>query len=378
MADNVAITPGSGATIASDDVGGVQFQRVKLDVGGDGVSLPVAATASGAPQVNLRNNAGTEVGTSGAPLRTDPTGSTAQPVTDNGSTLSVDDGAGSLTIDAPVGTPAFVRLSDGTNPISTLPVSGGVTAAQGTPAAVGSGWPVKITDGTDTALVSAAGGLNVSVIESVAIDLGQDELAALGTAVVPVAGVYNEAAGDPSAGQAAAVRITQERGLHSNLRNAAGIEIGTDTNAIRTSPSSTAATQPVSGTVTAKLATFAGAAFATTTALPVTLTSRSRTRVTKKASLAASLSAQDLWTPTGGARFIVTKVILAITVAGSLALYGQTNNEANTVLDGTQAIGNREYDFSGDPWVATAINDVLRWTTGTGITGTLTVHGYEE
>jgi len=39
---------------------------------------------------------------------------TAVPVTDN---------AGSLTVDAPVGTPAFVRLSDGAAPITTLPVS---------------------------------------------------------------------------------------------------------------------------------------------------------------------------------------------------------------------------------------------------------------
>ncbi len=38
----------------------------------------------------------------------------AQPVTDN---------SGSLTVDAPVGTPVFVRLSDGSSAIATLPVS---------------------------------------------------------------------------------------------------------------------------------------------------------------------------------------------------------------------------------------------------------------
>ena len=41
MADNVAIT---GATVASDDVGGVQYQRVKLDGGGDGVTTPLIST----------------------------------------------------------------------------------------------------------------------------------------------------------------------------------------------------------------------------------------------------------------------------------------------------------------------------------------------
>lgn len=38
MADNVSITAGSGTNIASDDIGGVQFQRVKMTVGGDGTN----------------------------------------------------------------------------------------------------------------------------------------------------------------------------------------------------------------------------------------------------------------------------------------------------------------------------------------------------
>lgn len=41
MADNVLITPGVGASIAADDVSSVYYQRVKLDIGGDGVSSPV-------------------------------------------------------------------------------------------------------------------------------------------------------------------------------------------------------------------------------------------------------------------------------------------------------------------------------------------------
>lgn len=36
MADNVAITAGSGTSIATDDVGGVQYQRVKIGLGVDG------------------------------------------------------------------------------------------------------------------------------------------------------------------------------------------------------------------------------------------------------------------------------------------------------------------------------------------------------
>lgn len=45
MADNVTL-PATGAQVATDDVGGVQFQRVKLDIGGDGASVPVTSIAT--------------------------------------------------------------------------------------------------------------------------------------------------------------------------------------------------------------------------------------------------------------------------------------------------------------------------------------------
>ncbi len=48
MADNVGYTPGEGATIAADDVGGVLFQRVKLAYGADGSATDVD-TGSGLP-----------------------------------------------------------------------------------------------------------------------------------------------------------------------------------------------------------------------------------------------------------------------------------------------------------------------------------------
>lgn len=44
MADNIEVTPGTGATVATDDVSGVQYQRVKLDYGGDGATSPVTST----------------------------------------------------------------------------------------------------------------------------------------------------------------------------------------------------------------------------------------------------------------------------------------------------------------------------------------------
>jgi hypothetical protein len=60
MADNVAITPGSGATIAADDVGSVLYQRVKLGLGADGAATDAlggaGAVAAGVQRVTLASD----------------------------------------------------------------------------------------------------------------------------------------------------------------------------------------------------------------------------------------------------------------------------------------------------------------------------------
>lgn len=53
MSDNIGYTPGSGATVAADNIGGVLHQRIKISVGADGAAadasaenpLPVTAVA---------------------------------------------------------------------------------------------------------------------------------------------------------------------------------------------------------------------------------------------------------------------------------------------------------------------------------------------
>lgn len=56
MADNLSVTPGAGATLRADDVGGILYQFVKLDIGGDGVTVPVTTggTSSDAIPTNPR------------------------------------------------------------------------------------------------------------------------------------------------------------------------------------------------------------------------------------------------------------------------------------------------------------------------------------
>jgi hypothetical protein len=49
MPDNVGYTPGSGASIAADDIGGNLFQRVKLVHGADGINAGDVSGSNGLP-----------------------------------------------------------------------------------------------------------------------------------------------------------------------------------------------------------------------------------------------------------------------------------------------------------------------------------------
>lgn len=127
MADNLTFqttvaTVASGTVIATDDVGGVHYQLVKL-AHGAADSATLVSTASGLP-VNIVT-------------------ASAVPVTDNGSTLSIDDGAGSITVD-----------------------NAGTFAVQASQAGT---WSVRAQDGSGNALTSKAAGseraLSVAVVD---------------------------------------------------------------------------------------------------------------------------------------------------------------------------------------------------------------------
>lgn len=68
------------------------------------------------------------------------------PVSDNGSSISIDDNNGSITVDSPVGTPTFVRLSNGSTAVDTIPVSNaGTFSAQDSQTIIDN---AAFTDGT--------------------------------------------------------------------------------------------------------------------------------------------------------------------------------------------------------------------------------------
>lgn len=116
MADNLttqSATPAtvpSSSVIATDDVSGVHFQRVKLVDGTADSSVAIAGDATNGLDVDVTRVQGTVT------------------VADGGGTLSVDDGGGSLTVDGTVAVSGSVAvagpLTDAQLRATAVPVSG--------------------------------------------------------------------------------------------------------------------------------------------------------------------------------------------------------------------------------------------------------------
>lgn len=303
---------------------GAQVDDVSTGTVAEDTYAPWRLTPKRAGHVNLRDNAGNEVGISGAPLRIDPTGTTSQPV-------KLQDGAGNAlasSTSAPAGAEQALIVRN--VPSGTQTVSGTVTANVGTTgglaldATVSSGnsiltsisgklndnygsasgalrsaaqignasgaadfgagttsaqtvravlptdqsdIPVRTKDGSGNSLTSTSGALNVNVTNSFAAGSADKTTFTYGTSIEnSVGGVYQDTSPTLTAGQQGAVRMTQYRAFHTNLRDASGNELASSTSA----PAGTeqalvvrpivSGTQTVSGTVTANVGTTGGLA----------------------------------------------------------------------------------------------------------------------
>jgi hypothetical protein len=221
LADNIAVTPGTGATVATDDVGGIQYQRIKVAYGADGSATDVN-TGSGFP-VSVQNASLAVTGTFWQ---------ATQPVS-LASAVAVTDNSGSLTVDAPAATPVAVRFSDGASFIGNLPVNntqwGGVNVTLGngvsgtgvlrvTVASDSTGvlgatqsgtwtvqpgntanttpWLQKISDGTNAAAIKAASTAPVATDPALVVSISPNSVNANGQATMansaPVAIASNQ------------------------------------------------------------------------------------------------------------------------------------------------------------------------------------------
>lgn len=442
------VTPGSGANIAVNAVADLDYQVVKLDLGADGNTVPATTDGTHGLDVHVKLVDGVVIvnNPTAGNLKVDASGATV-PVSDGGATLSIDDGGGSITVDGTV----------------TATVSGTLTANQGTPAATSAPWPIEITDGSNGVVaVSTVGGqkcLDVNVIATVGVGSQVDKSTFTeGTTLFEIiGGEYNTAPTLPSNGQAAAAQITQNRALHANLRNAAGTEIGTSGNPVRTDPVGTTP-QPVSGTVAATLSgsvnagatavlvdydsgagsqplmmvglgipASGGAVPGGTSANPirtdpvgtttqpvnigqvggsnvssaaagvqkvgmadgggtgilganplvVTRKGLGETRVSNVLGMIASQTNQPIWTPASGKAFHLRKATITIVTSGALHIFDGTSSGANMIYQGTPPVGAVFELRFDEPFASVASNNVLSYTSGSGLTGDIVTHGFE-
>lgn len=282
--NGVLLDAAAGDPVTDTTNNAIRVNIVAGAVGGSGgtSSAEDAAAANadlGTPAYSVRNDSVTGATSADGdyqPLKSDSAGRLY--VTGTGGTFPVTDNSGSLTVDAPVATPVFVRLSDGTNPISTLEVSlasvpshavtnagtfvvqengAALTALQLIDNVVGvedavagsaySGVPLlAVRQDSQTALaadgdfisptIDSAGGLRVSIVAgagSGGTAMTDDAAFTAGTtSITPVGAMFDDTSTDSvNENDAGIVRMSANRNMYTTLRDAAGNERGANVNA---------------------------------------------------------------------------------------------------------------------------------------------------
>lgn len=175
MADNVGITAGSGTTIAADDVGGIKYQIVKLDVGADGVSAGVS-------------------------------NSNPVPISDAGASITIDG-----TVAATQSGAWSVKVQDGAGNLLTSKAPGSERALS-----------VAIVDGSGNQVTSFGGAGGTSMTDDAAFTVGSGS-------VTPAGGIYKSTRDSVDDGDAGALAMTAKRGLYTSLETPLGDSAMDDT-----------------------------------------------------------------------------------------------------------------------------------------------------
>ena len=114
MADNVAVTQGAGKTVASDDEGGVQFQRIKLVGGADGNTSRIAGCATYGLDVDVTRIAAGDNNIGNVDIVTEPA---RDRTTDN---MGVAPSTDAIMNDTSVLTPKFAKIDITTTGDNTI------------------------------------------------------------------------------------------------------------------------------------------------------------------------------------------------------------------------------------------------------------------
>lgn len=100
--------------------------------------------------------------------------------------------------------------------------------------------------------------------------------------------------------------------------------------------------------------------------------------ITYSVDFTASQTAQAIWTPATGRIFVITDIVISTSVAGAITIFDGTDDIVHRVMKGNLAINDHLNHAYSKPFPSSAKNNVLKYTTGANITGSLTVSGYEK
>ena len=147
MADNVGYTPGTGATIAADDVSGVLFQKIKVYSSTDGTEAPLSVAEDAAHSSGDHGIAAMAVRTD-APANKSGTDGDYEPLQMSAGRLWVSPLGFPVTVQADVTRPADTTQyasADAISDSTSAPTTGGFTLTNAARRSGGSGIILDMT-----------------------------------------------------------------------------------------------------------------------------------------------------------------------------------------------------------------------------------------
>ena len=288
MADNTVLNSGTGGdTIASDDIGGVKYQRVKLSCGADGsatdvpvgggveaAALRVTIASDSTGVVSIDDNGasltvdnaalsvtggGVEASAMRVTIASDSTGVLS--VDDNGASLTVDNAALSVTGGGVEASALRVTIASDSTGVLSIDDNGGSITVDGTVAVSGTvtvGSHAVTNAGTFAVQVDGSALTSLQLIDDAIV--ADDAAFTPATTKVMMAGFeYDDTAPDSvDEGDAGAARMSANRNQYMQIRDAAGNERGVNVNASNQMSVSVDAALPAGTNAIGKLASNTG------------------------------------------------------------------------------------------------------------------------
>jgi hypothetical protein len=323
--DNVAVTAGTGTTIAAEDVSGVKYQKVKLIDATASSTTPTGVAASPL-QVSLANT-----GTNGTAVAVSVATIPSHAVTNAGTFAT------QATLQA--GTAEIGKLAAGTAEIGNVKNSG-TFATQAT------------------------------------LQAGTAEVGKLAAGTAEIGNVKNSGTFAVQAAQSTASNLKTEAHLYDSSTNGIGSTSNAlDINIKSGNPTTITATQGTDTNFkTAASCYQGGSAVSATNPLYTQIIQPDKTIV---AAYTASQTGGTVLTPTSGKKAIITDITISASGAGTIVLFDNTDSASTEITPVLTFAANGGYVYNGRPITSAAANNVIKYTSGSGSAGSVLLHYYE-